>query len=138
MKLLVKEYILSIVACFAILLTCSFKEILKDAPVIVTNCYTGLTTHLTTSCVVSTITLNSITSCKIADMQFNKKVDQPSLSDFAFKIQCDDIENVFCCARLILDSNPCVGQDLINFIDGNGISRVNSPGRISAIFCKPN
>lgn len=127
--------ILAVVAVLAVGLTAFTKAETKAKRVPVSNCYQTLTTQFTPAgCAASVVSLSSVSSCTLAEAQDEKKVS--ALSNFLSSKECDLIEEVFCCAQIIVDPSPCTNQALLDFVDRNGVTRIDQPAKIDAIFCQ--
>lgn len=98
------------------------------------NCYEGLTTQFTASgCSSSIISLSPSSTCVIAQAQNQKKV--VALNNLKSVKGCDAIDEIFCCAQVIVDSTPCANQALLDFKDKNGITHIRQHAKIDAIYC---
>lgn len=95
-------------------------------------CYTSLIS-LSPACVDVALNRN-ITTCEVAKNQIGEGVR--IINTTTDNIECDEIEEVFCCAQLTLDPGPCAGQTPITFVDAvDGLLKINY-AKIHAVYCQ--
>lgn len=128
---------LAIISFLAIGLTAATKSgFAKKANLVVTtNCYTQL--GVLSNC-IPIINLDDAYLCTEAYGYFlGEHVGFADAGDFREEIDCDLFEQVFCCATLEIDPDPCPAfQPEFEFVDANGF-RIYDYARISNIYCKP-
>lgn len=100
----------------------------------VDNCYAAIKTQFIPACIPSEVNLSSGSGCSFAINRIGWKVN--SLSNFFSTRECDNENSFFCCAQVIVDTEPCTDQKLLNFIDRFGVGQSNKPAKIDAVYCK--
>ncbi|WP_126247064.1 hypothetical protein [Chitinophaga rhizosphaerae] len=136
--------ILAVVAVLAIGLTAFTKAEPVAKRAVISHCYSQLNpAYDPTTCAINSFVLNQQEVCD-ADVtsQVNKGLLGLTTSSYTASLNCGELNQVFCCAQLIVDPSPCPSatpaQPAFTFIDKDGVLRTGQRAQIFAVFCKPS